>query len=1068
MNGNITKDGIQKDLDWMERIGVGGFQNFDAALSTPQAVEQRLVYMTPEWKDAFRFATELADEKGLEMAIAGSPGWSESGGPWVTPEQAMKKIVWSEKDIQGGAEVKEALPQPPTETGTFQNIKATSRGFGSSVGASEELPKHYEDFAVIAVKMPASYSSLESLNPRITSNAGVFELAQLTDGDLVAAQDLALGTPGSQSWIQYEFAEPQTVYAVDVVTAGGDGGFGRRGGGGPSPVLESSEDGVTFTKVVDIPSSRVGLSEVAFPGVKAKYFRLAVAAPAPQPMDPRMAQMFGGMMGMPQPRDVSRPVAEFKLYTTPKVNRFVEKAGFVAAATDSPTPEYPAADVIAKADVIDITDKMAEDGTLAWTAPEGTWKVIRFGYSLTGHQNSPASPEATGLEVDKLDKDAVTAYFNQYLDMYEDATGGLMGEKGLKYIITDSWEAGCLNWTGKMFEDFQSMRGYDLHTWLPALVGYVVESSENTDKFLFDFRKTLGELTAKNHYDALTDILAARGMARYTESHENNRAFVGDGMEVKKTAAVPMSAMWTTGLGQSGADIRESSSVSHIYGQKYVAAESLTAGGNAWSYVPETLKPTADWEMANGLNRFVYHCSPHQPLDTYKPGFSLGPFGQWFTRHETWAENAAKPWITYLARSSYMFQQGKFVADILYFYGEGSNITAEFGNQLPPIPEGYNFDFVNADAIVNAIEFKNGSIVSPAGTKYSFIYIDPTYAKKITLPVLKKLQAMVKSGAVIVGNKPVGTPSLEDDVNEYASVVNALWASESGANVVGKGKVLGGMTMDQAVAELGITPDVQYTKPNADTEIKFVHRKAGDIQWFWLLSRTGNTEDIKATLKVSGYEPEVWNAMTGEISKPSYKFDGENTIVDLHFDSHDALFVVFRNKTDVASYDAPAVTVTPVTAVEGPWTVAFNQFDAPAQTTFETLSDWSQNADKTIKYYSGTASYTKTIALDQATIDAGQVWLNLGDVQNIAEVVVNGKDMGLVWKTPFRFNISDAVVAGDNQIEVKVTNMWVNRLIGDVQPGAKQYAQTSQQSYRPDAPLKPSGLIGPVCIESVR
>jgi hypothetical protein len=1067
MNGNITKDGIRKDLDWMESIGIGGFQNFDAALSTPQVVEQRLIYMTPEWKDAFEYTTDLAHSKGFEMAIAGSPGWSESGGPWVSPEQAMKKVVWSELDIPGGKRFKGTLPHPPTSTGSFQNIEMQMRSAFSQSTATE-LPHYYKDICVLAVRMPDGYVSLDLLQPRISSSAGSFSLAQLTDGDLVESVGLPYGEPGGKSWIQYEFDEPQTIYAVDVV-AGGAGG-GRRGPQGPLPVLECSDDGQSWQTVTEISGAAAGMSALSFPAVTARYFRLSYPTPQPQPQGQPRGGMFGGMGGpqMNQPQATGTQIAEFRLYTVPKVHRFVEKAGF-ATATDlasAPTPCSGEGLSIAKSDVIDVTRYMDRNGRLNWTPKAGNWKVIRFGFTLTGHQNSPASPEATGLEVDKLSAEHVRAYFEHYLDMYADATGGKLGDDGLKYIITDSWEAGCLNWTDKMFENFRDMRGYELKTWLPTLAGYVVDSPENSDKFLWDWRHTIGELTARNHYDLLGEILAERGMARYSESHENGRAFVADGMEVKKNAAVPMSAMWTTGLGQSGADIRESSSVAHIYGQKYVAAESLTAGGNAWSYVPETLKPTADWEMANGLNRFVLHTSVHQPLDDFKPGFSLGPFGQWFTRHETWAGNAAKPWITYLARSCYMLQQGEYIADILYFYGEGVNITGQFGDELPAIPEGYNFDFVNADAIINAITFENGRLISPAGTRYSLIFLDPDNTRQVTVPVLRKLAQLVEAGAVIAGAKPVCTPSLQDDPEEFEALTARLWARENGVTRLGKGQVLGGMSLAQAMMRLGIAPDVSYAGQFDDSDVKFVHRRAGDTDIYWLDSRSGKAEDILVSLHKTGYEPEVWNAMTGTITKPSYRMEDGRTQIDLHFDPYDALFIVFRNRTSATSWEAPAKTVRTVATVDGAWEVSFpGGMGAPARTTFDTLSDWSENADNGIKYYSGTASYKKTVNVDASWL-GGRVWLDLGRVADIAEVKVNGKELGLIWKTPFRIDITDAVKAGANDIEVRITNMWVNRLIGDVQPGATQYARTSQQSYQPDSPLKPAGLLGPVSVQT--
>ena len=823
MNGNITKDGIRKDLEWMHRVGIGGFQNFDASLMTPQVVEKRLVYMTPEWKDAFRFTATLADSLGLEMAIAGSPGWSESGGPWVTPAQAMKKFVWSEIRIQGGKPYSGLLPKPPSATGAFQNLGMIS-GFSLTGGEEEAPPEFYADAAVVAFKLPEGDLDLASLQARVSSSGGKFDLSTLTDGDLATTLLLPYTKPGENAWIQYEFDRPETMQALTIVGGGSGGRFGF-GADPDNRALEVSDDGRTFKKVIDIPRGGAGQKTLAFSPVTAKYFRFTWKTPPPQP-PLNIGAMFGFNSGERLQAPAGTQVAELILHRIGRVNRFEEKAAFTTA-TDlyaASTPSVNSGDAIGKNDVIDLTANMKPDGKLEWTPPAGKWIVLRLGYSLTGHKNSPASPEATGLEVDKLSAEHVKAYFDNYLDQYKDATGGLMGKKGLQYVITDSWEAGTQNWTDNMITEFRTRRGYDMLPWLPVLTGHIVESSEASDAFLWDFRKTLSDLVTEKHYDNLTEILKERGMARYTESHESGRAFIGDGMEVKRTAAIPMSATWTPGGLDRGtevatrykADVRESASVAHIYGQNLVAAESMTAIGSAWAWSPELLKPTADMELANGLNRFVIHTSVHQPVNDKIPGLGLGPFGQWFTRHETWAEQAG-PWITYLARSSYMLQQGKFVADIVYYYGEDNNITALFGEKLPDIPEGYNYDFVNTDALVNLLGVSEGKITTPGGMSYRILALDAN-SRQMTLPVLRKISVMVKAGAAVAGDKPVATPSLSDDQAEFKTIADELWANETGENTVGKGKVYGGHTIKEVLTALNITPDFTYTKPQEKHE----------------------------------------------------------------------------------------------------------------------------------------------------------------------------------------------------------------------------------------------------------
>ncbi len=1036
MSGNITKEGIKADLEWMKRAGIAGFQNFDAGLNTPQIVEKRLVYMTPEWKDAFRYAATLADQLGLEMAIAGSPGWSESGGPWVPPAQAMKKYVWSETRIEGGRPFTGALPKPPSTTGPYQN---QPRGFGA--GAAPP-PEFYADGAVVAYRAPESDRTMAELQAKVTASGGTFDLTALTDGDLAKATLLPAAPADQKAWIQVEFPRSQTVHALTLVTIVG----GRRAAGPSGQELESSDDGRQFSTVAPIPA---GARTIAFPAVTARFFRVTFAT---QPSQPAGTQ-----------------IAELVLHTGAEVNRFQEKAAFSAAIGiyDMATPAVPPADAIPKFDVLDLTSKMRPDGTLDWTPPPGRWVVLRLGYSLTGARNSPASPEATGLEVDKLSRAFVKAYFDNYLDQYKDTVGPLMGKRGLQYVITDSWEAGVQNWTDDMIGEFSKRRGYDIRPWLPVLTGRVVESAEASDRFLWDFRKTIADLTAENHYDQLTTILHERGMGRYTESHESGRAFIGDGMEVKRNADIPMSAMWTAQPGRTSerydADVRESASVAHIYGQNLVAAESLTAGSGAWSFSPETLKPTADRLMAMGLNRFVIHTSVHQPSNDKIPGLGLGPYGQWFTRHETWAE-LAKVWTAYLSRSSYLLQQGRFVADIIYYYGEDSNITALFTGNPPPIPTGYNFDYVNADALMNRLAVTNGLIATKSGMSYRVLALDPS-SRHMSLPVLRKIRDLVNDGAIVVGPKPIDSPSLSDDQAEFKTIADQLWGPGAG-----KGKVYGSESIAQVLTTLQVAPDFEYTKPQQDANLMFVHRRLSDGDLYWVNNRNNRVESVDATFRVQGKATDLWHADSGVIEPASYRIAGSRTIVPLHLEPNDAVFVVFRQPADAPSRTVPAPVETKLGTVEGSWDVAFQPGrGAPAGIRLDTLSSWSDNPDSGVRYFSGTGTYTKSIQAPAGWFEKGaRLWLDLGDVKNLAEISVNGMPVGIVWKTPFRVEVTSALKPGPNNLEIKVTNLWVNRLIGDQQPNVtKKHTYTAMQFYRADSPLLPSGLLGPVQIVSV-
>lgn len=1076
MNGNITKEGIKLDLEWMHRIGLGGFQNFDAALSTPQVVQHRLVYMTPEWKDAFRYATTLADELHMEEAIAGSPGWSETGGPWVPPSQGMKKYVWSETFVKGGKPFSGTLPHPPSNTGAFQDIGI--RDVLSAPAGAPAIPQFYADAAVVAYRRPADDVSIESLHAKMTASGGSPDAAILRDGDLEKTTLLPIPPAGSSAWIQYEFPEAQTIRSLTIATKGVDRITSLVTGiSNPQISLEASDDGKNFRTVVELPEGGAPEHTVSFAPVKAKFFRVAFKRIPPPPppawaegIDPKSL----GLEGKKPLTDYK--IAELVLHPDARVNRFEEKAAFTTLPDlyQFATPPVPKSEAIPKDDVIDLTSKMSADGTLNWTPPPGNWVILRFGYSLLGITNHPATAEATGLEVDKLNSNYVKNYMNGYLDSYKATVGeNMMGKRGIRYVITDSWEAGSQNWTDDMIAQFKKRRGYDPVPWMPVLAGQIVESSEASDRFLWDFRKTIADLIADEHYGQVQASLKERGIGHYGESHEEGRAFVADGMEVKKLDDIPMSAMWTQKPGVNAeqygynADDRESASVAHIYGQNLVAAESLTAAAAPWAWSPATLKPTADQELLNGINRFVIHESAHQPLVGKAPGLTLGPFGQWFNRNETWAEEAG-PWIDYLARSSYLLQQGHFGADLIYFYGEDSNLTAIFAHKSPDVPAGYGFDYINADGLIHELGVSDGRITTKSGMSYRVLGLDP-YSRHMSLPVLRAIYKLVEDGAIVAGPKPFDDPSLADDKAEFHKLNNELFGDGTGVHQVGKGTVYAGASIADTFNALHVPPDFDYTKPESDTRILFVHRKLANGDLYFLDNRNNRPETIEASFRVTGRAPELWYAETGKTEPASFKIADGRTTVPLHFEPWGTVFVVFRKATTETSRSLPSPVEKDITTLKGPWKLSFQAGrGAPPSITLNELSSWSDSSDSGVKYFSGTGTYTKTVQASPEWFKKGAtLWIDLGDVKNLAEVAVNGKSLGIVWHTPYRIDATNALKPGDNEITIKVTNAWVNRLIGDQQPGATtKYTFTDVKPYRANSPLLPSGLIGPVRIYS--
>ena len=1068
MNGNITKEGIKLDLQWMHRIGIAGFQNFDAALDTPQVVEKRLAYMTPEWKDAFRYAIGLGDQFGMEMAIAGSPGWSETGGPWVPAPQGMKKYVWSETAIQGGKPFSGKIAQPPTITGPFQNI-------GLQRTESHTNAQFYADAVVVAFREPASESSAKAAPAKITSSGDGLDAAMLSDGDLTNTTNVPVPEPGSQSWIQFEYPSPQTICSVTYVTTDPEElDASVTGIAAPERMLEASDDGQSFRKVANLGGDEAPEHTISFTPVTAKYFRVTFKRIPPPAVPGWAVGIDPSVFGLSaSTKPTSYKVAELVLHPGPRVNHFEEKAAFVSTPGlyRYATPEVDTSNAIKTSDVIDLTAKMQPDGTLDWTPPEGKWVVLRIGYSLLGITNHPATPEATGLEVDKLDHRFVKDYFDQYLNSYMETVGAdEMGKKGIQYVINDSWEAGSQNWTDNMLGQFKRLRGYDAIPWLPVLTGRIVESAEASDRFLWDFRKTIADLIANEHYGQLEQTLHERGMGHYGESHEGGRAFVADGMEVKKFNEVPMSAMWTQRPGVNkvqygyNADDRESASVAHIYGQNIAAAESLTASAAPWAWSPATLKPTADQELLNGIDRFVIHESAHQPLVGKAPGLTLGSFGQWFNRNETWAEQAG-PWIDYLARSSFLLQQGRFAADVVYFYGEDSNLTAIFADKAPDIQAGYGFDYINADALIHELSVAGGNIVSKGGMQYKVLVLDPN-SRHMSLPVLRAIHTLVQSGAMVAGPKPTDDPSLADDQSEFEKLASELFGGGSGERRVGKGTVYAGENLGDVVSALHLDPDFDYSGHNNDSDVEFVHRKLkiGDI--YFVDNRSDHDESIDATFRVAGMQPELWHAETGTTEPVSFTMADGRTTVPLYLEPWGAVFVVFRKATVETSHAVPEMIETRIATVSGPWEVGFQPGrGARASITMDRLSDWSQSADPGVRYFSGIGTYTKTLQVSPNWFGKGaQLWLDLGDVKNLAVVTVNGKELGETWHAPYRVDVTSALKTGPNELTIKVVNAWVNRLIGDEQPGATKFTFADVKPYKADSPLLPSGLLGPVTV----
>ncbi len=1055
--GNITKEGITKDLEWMKRVGIAGMQLADVSSGRGQTVDKKIKFGSPEWLDAVRYAASEAQRLGLEMTIFSSAGWSETGGPWVKPEQAMKKLVWSEIIVEGPRRFTGKLPQPPSNNGPIRNMERGGRG-----GAQPD-PTYYGDSAVVAYRTPVAEVNMADFNPKATTNTGPIDAVALLDDDLNSAVTIPAPQDGSPAWVQFEFAQP---FHARAITISGRGGI-------PVGRVLASEDGMNFRLLVTLPGAQLyrqgQVRTFAFSETAAKFYRIELTG---APLGPAAT-----MSQAPSEPTREYVLTEAILHSGARVHRWEEKAGFsfLFEYESVPTPEVPAETAIRRSDIVDLTSKMAQDGSLEWDVPVGRWTILRMGYSLTGAKNRPAVPAGLGYEADKLSRKHMEAYYHGYFDPIAKSLGPLFG-KGLQYVLMDSWEAGMQNWTDKMISEFYNRRGYDPTPYLPALAGRVVENAEVSDCFLWDFRRTLADMFADYHYGTMTELLRQQGLGTYAEAAGVSLEIPEDTLLNKSKVDIPMGEFWVRALHPEMMyyqDVRGAASSAHVYGKILVAAESFTGGGYE---APYTLKKVGDYWFAQGVNRIIFHTSAHQPLDT-KPGNTM--VGTHINRNITWAEQA-KPFMTYLARNSFMLQQGLFVADLAYLLNEGAPSTMPFWGVglTPEPPEGYDYDYVNTDVLLNRMSVDaNGQLVLPDGMSYRVLVLPEI--DRMTVPVLHKIRELVNGGAIVLGPKPMKSPSLvgyPDSDSELQVLANDLWGDLDGISrtkrACGKGIVVWGLPLPEVLTSLSVPKDVEYGRP-LDANLSWIHRRVGDTDIYFIANRTDSPQEINARFRVSGKEVELWHPDTGEIEQAEYSIADDRTTLPLHLAERQSVFVVFRRATSSLSRTLPHATSMTIAVVSGPWDVSFPpNLGAPEKIQLAKLESWTANADQGVKYFSGTATYTKTVQALPNWFQAGaKILLDLGIVRDLAEVSVNGKALEILWKVPYQVNVTGVLKPGENQIEIKVTNEWTNRLIGDrlVPPEKKVLAASGPMigGLGGLPPLAESGLIGPVMVISV-
>ncbi|MBN2024569.1 MAG: discoidin domain-containing protein [Pirellulales bacterium] len=1042
LNSNVTREGITRDLEAMKRQGIQGVMVFNAGGGdTPSGPK----FLSPEWKELFAFALSELDRLGMEASVNLCDGWC-AGGPWIPAEAANKKLVWSELQTDGSQRLSKILPAPSAFDGFYRDVAV--------LAYREKTPRPVQP---AAVRTNSPYHGPD------------YEYAWLPD-------DAADGDPNTM-WrprvaptaeapvlLDFEYSEPLTASSLYLA--------GDAKGGPRACELQASPDGKTFKTVLSFDAPAGKPQTLGFPETTAKVFRLVIRSV--HGPDARVAEMW-----------LLR--ADDEPYLRPGIKWWLFKSGnrsFWHQPRQGPAvmrEEYPPDGAVdcQSAEVVDLTSKMDAQGKLEWDVPEGRWTILRFGYTLEG-QRTRCSSTVIGYEADMLDPLGIETHFKHCAEPILEAAGAHVG-KTLKFFHVDSYEIGAdvqgqqPTWSAAFVEEFRARRGYDPLPYLPAMARRIVDDRTKTARFLWDVRMTISDLMIERFFGRLSELAHARGVGTHCETGYGTYPHPQfDGLRAAGQNDVTMGEFWwgtdVMTLSDHYANaIRSVASPAHVYGRRIVQAESFTSWVHFQEY-PATLKPVGDRAFCDGLNRVMFHQYTHQPNED-RPGYQYFA-GTHIDRHVTWWP-MAKPFLDYLARCQVFLQNGRFHADVCYFYGEGSaKYVPSKQFLLPPLPPGYNFDCVNADVLLNRTTVRNGRIVVADGPSYRLLVL-PT-ERTMSPAVLGRIGELLEAGAVVLGDRPLRAPGLTNWPacdEELATLAGALWGENpgpSGRRTVGKGLLVWGQTPGEVLAEIGVPRDFEAGPGNEGFD--FIHRTIDGADVYFVAHQADATKAVECVFRASGRQPELWDPVSGDsrdLAEFSMSDDGRIG-VPMTFAPYQSFFVVFR-KEPAAVLDGWRFSplIKPVAEIAGPWTVAFDPaWGGPEQVVFEKLDDWTARPEEGIKFYSGTATYRNAFDLPDPPAGAGpRRFLDLGKVNHVARVRLNGKDLGVLWTAPWRVDVTDAIKAKGNRLEIEVVNTWLNRLVGDAHlPPEKRLAKTNAR-YPVGQPLLPSGLLGPVTLQ---
>ena len=1098
MHGAVTKEAITADLEAMKEVGLGGAYIFSIRdVPHPPLFEPSVRTMTPEWWGMVKHAMQEADRLGLKLGMNSCDGFTAAGGPWITPEMSMQKVVWADTIVSGEQLFNNRLPQP------------------------EKVKDYYSDISVFAYPAPeGSGVSSHQMIPVVTTSVAGKELQYLAKkGNMQKFESSA------PCWIQYTFDQPFTCRSVTIGTGWNNYQANRLR-------LEVSNDGTNFRQVGRLQPPRSGWLDLdanatqLITPVTARYFRFVF-----DPLDSEPgAEDLDDAKWSP-----ALKIRGIELSGETKIQQFEGKSGAIwRISPRNSSDQIPDSTCIDPKKLKEISSSLQPDGTLKWKVPPGKWVLLRMGHTSTGHVNYVGGG-GLGLECDKLNPEVVRFQFDRWFGEAFRQIGTELAGKVLKRYHVDSWECGSQNWSPVFREEFKKRRGYDLLPWLPVMAGIPVKNADFSERVLADVRQTLSELVVDNFYRISAEEAHKKGCRFSAESIAP--VMVSDGMQHFGHVDLPMGEFWLNSPSHDKPnDILDAVSAAHLYGKNLVQAEAFTAIRFDWDEHPGRLKTVADRNFALGINKLFFHVFTLNPWKERKPGMTLDKVGTFLQRDQTWWK-PGKAWVSYLTNCQRLLQEGRPVVDIAVFTGEETPRRAILPDRLVtilpgifgkerveeetirlqntgiPVREmprgvktqsnmadpanwvdplrGYAYDSFNMDALLNLAKVENGRIVLPGGASYRLLVVPgkmkmaPDGGTRMSLEVARKLLELANQGAtLLLMDRPLHTTGFDSGEvgdQKLAQMIDALFSGEkttvkdpSGGKFTwwkkGKGKIIQGPYEAESFRELSIPRDFEVTGEDGQRAgfVVWNHRREGQKEIYFVANQLDKPRTLEMSFRIENKLPVLYDPVTNETRLCArWTADNGTTRLSYRFAPNQSLFVLFEEGKAEAGTGQNWVESLPVKHLTGEWQVQFDpHFGGPeTPVTFGELSDWSLNPDRRIQYYSGTATYRKSFKWETPSVPGEHLWLELGSFADLAEVRLNGRECGVCWTPPNRVRIDQALKTGDNQLEILVTNTWANRLIGDhTLPEDKRITWTTAPYRLEGKPLLPAGLFGPVTL----